>query len=364
VKSFRERRPWLVGIASILLVSAGVFLAFSVNKFDALRGVYRISADLEDAAGLQNGNEVRVAGIKVGRVTNIELTATAARVEMEIERDIRLPTETRLEVKLKTLLGQKFIELQIPRSFLTAASGNGDPTEATDGYLRNGDVIPKSQTRIPYEIYQAATEGTATLEQIDKQALRDLIDILARTAGASKEEIGPALEGLSKASRVIAKKGPEIERLLRNARKVTAALGASDQDIEGILSEATEVFGLLADRRATTSSLLAATNDLATNFGLLIQASRGSLQLGVADLNSVLASAEAELASIDAALEELGTAQEMFGRPATFGRFVEGHVCAITTEDTCVPEGSPEEPGVPIKGTQPPPPGDSRGPVA
>ncbi len=71
MRSFRERSPWLVGIVSLILLSIGVTLAFSVNRFQVLRGVYSISADLQDAAGLQPGNEVRVAGVKVGRVTGI-----------------------------------------------------------------------------------------------------------------------------------------------------------------------------------------------------------------------------------------------------------------------------------------------------
>jgi phospholipid/cholesterol/gamma-HCH transport system substrate-binding protein len=274
-------------------------------------------------------------------------------VEMEIERDIRIPSETKLEVKLKTLLGQKFVDLQIPRTFLTAASGGGDPTTATQSFLEEGDVIPKSQTRIPYEIYEAATEGTEVLEAIDKESLRNLIEVLGQTVNVSKEEIGRALESLDEAGSVLADKGPEIRRLLRSTQRVTKTLSDGGADIEGILAEATDVFGVLAERRATTSSLLAATEKLANNFGLLIQAARGSVELSVSDLNSLLIVAEGELGSIDRALRELDTAQVMFGRPGGFGRFIEGHVCAITTEDTCVPEGSPQTPGVPVKGTQP-----------
>src|SRR5687768_4622427 len=109
--SFRERRPAIVGIASIIVIALGLLGAFSINRFPALRGVYSISADLRDAAGLQSGNEVRVAGVKVGKVTAIELRPDAARIDMEIEDNVRIPVETNLEVKLKTLLGQKFVDL-------------------------------------------------------------------------------------------------------------------------------------------------------------------------------------------------------------------------------------------------------------
>lgn len=353
--SFRERRPTLVGLVSIVLIAAGLLGAFSINHFQGLRGVYEISADLRDAAGLQSGNEVRVAGVKVGRVTDITLTDEAARIAMEIDSSVRLPNETRLEVKLKTLLGQKFIDLQYPRGYVAAASGGGDPSGTTSGYMAQGDVIPMSRTEIPFEMYQAANEGTAVLEEIDKPALRRMLNVVGETVTGSKEELGDALVALDKAAKVLGPKSEDISALLRSSRDVTETLAAEDADIEGILSRGANVLETLAERRQTLSSLLAATNDLTLDLGLLIRGARGDVDAGVADLNTLLAAVESETESLDAALAEFGTAQEMFGRPLKFGRFIEGHVCAVTTEDTCVPAGSPSDPRLPKRNTQPPP---------
>ena len=91
MKSVRERRPFLVGIVSLFLIAAAVGLAFSINRFEGLRGVYTLSADLKDAAGLQPGNEVRVAGVKVGQVKSLRLAPGAARVIMEIDQEVRIP---------------------------------------------------------------------------------------------------------------------------------------------------------------------------------------------------------------------------------------------------------------------------------
>ena len=351
--SFRERRPWLVGTVSIVLLAAAVFGAFSINRFEGLRGVYSISADLVDAAGVREGNEVRVAGVRVGQVKRVVLTDEAARVEMEVATDILIPQETKVVVKLKTLLGQKLIDLQLPASFVSSAAGGKDPSSATKGYLSDGDVIPLAQTEVPFEIHEAATEGTAVLEDIDKVALRRMINVLGRTFGASKEELGRALVSLDAAGEVLDDKGGEISRVLRSAEKATATLASSDENIEGILSRSAEVLGTLAERRSEISSLLAATNDLAENLGLLIRVARGSIQLGSRDLNSILLTAEGELGTIEAALDELGVAQKMFARPLSFGRFAEGHVCAATTADTCMPEGTPQDPKVPQHNVQP-----------
>jgi phospholipid/cholesterol/gamma-HCH transport system substrate-binding protein len=351
-----------VGVIGLLLIAAGVAGAFSINKLPQLRGVYELSADLKDAAGLIPGNEVRIAGVRVGRITDVSLTPTSARIEMEIEDHVEIPVETRLEVKLKTLLGQKFIDLQLPRAYVEAASRGRDPDVATEGYLDEGALIPRSQTSIPYEIYQAANAGTKILSEIDKRALRRLLVVTGNVVGASKDELRAALTGIDRAGTVLRRNGEGISRLLRNANRLSGVLARNDANLDGIFRRASEVLGTLADKRARISSLLAATSDLTRDLGLLIKSARGSLQTGTADLASILTAVEDRLGSLDAALAELPVSGKLFARPTFFGRFIEGAVCAVTVEDTCIPEGSPEFPGLPIAGIQPTPtPRGSRG---
>jgi phospholipid/cholesterol/gamma-HCH transport system substrate-binding protein len=351
MKSFPERRAWVVGLVSIILLGIGVFLAFSVNRFEGLRGVYKLSADLKDAAGLQPGNEVRIAGVKVGTVKSLELEPEAARVLMEIEDDVQIPRETRLEVKLKTLLGQKFIELQFPRSYLASVENGGDGV--TSGYLNEGEVIPLDQTKIPYEVYQAANEGTAVLADIDKKALRRMLDAFTDVVGQSKEELRTALTDVNDAGAVLSGKNEDLSRLLRNLKDVTGTLAGGRNDIDDILERSSAVLGTLANRREEIHTILVATADLSKDLAQLIELARRPVEAGTADLTGLVTLLEEELDTLGIALEELPRAQEMFARPLAFGRFVETHICAVTTEDTCVPEGTPTTPGLPAKGTQP-----------
>ena len=355
MKGFTERSPRLVGILSILGIALGMALAFSVPKFDALRGVYTVYADLEDASGVQSGNEVRVAGVRVGRVTGVQLRPSAARIEMEIEADVQLPVETRLEVKLKTLLGQKFIDLQVPRTFLLAGSGGDNPFTATSEFLEHEDVIPKAQTRLPYEIFQAASAGSRTLEEIDKRALRDLINVLAGTAGETKDEIGRALGAIEDASDVLDDKGPAISQLLANLEDVTGVLADKDEEIKTLLTRGVDVLGVLAEQRQEISALLAATDDLSGKLGLLVRTVRGPIETGTTDLISVLALVEEDLDTLGLALEEFPTAQEMLARALRHGKFIEGTACAVTSQETCDPAARPEAPGLPAHGQQPSP---------
>ena len=88
-------------------------------------------------------NEVRVAGLKVGKVKSVELAepdgrgvTDRVRVVMEVSNGVDLGNLTEGEIKLKTILGSKFVEL-VPKG-----------TEPLEG------VIPLERTRIPFELYE------------------------------------------------------------------------------------------------------------------------------------------------------------------------------------------------------------------
>jgi phospholipid/cholesterol/gamma-HCH transport system substrate-binding protein len=141
--------------------------------------------------------------------------------------------------------------------------------------------------------------------------------------------------------------------LLRNLNDVSGTLAGGREDLGDILRRASVVLETLAQRRQTIHTLLAATNDLTVNLAELIQTARRPIEAGTTDLTGLMIVLQEELDTIELAIEELPVAQSMFARPLAFGRFIETHICAVTTEDTCVPEGTPRNPGLPSKGTQP-----------
>ena len=162
---------------------------------------------------------------------------------------------------------------------LAARAGGSDaPLAQSGGFLEPGDVIPIEQTKIPFDIYQAANKGTQVLAEIDKEALRELLNVLAGTFEEAGPELRRAFVSVNDLGEVLGPKSAEIGRLLRNLNKVSGTLALSGDDLAGILDNSAEVLGVLAERRETISTLLAATNDLGRNLGTLVQIARGSIE--------------------------------------------------------------------------------------
>src|SRR3546814_17829187 len=83
VKSFRDRNPYTVGLVSVLVIGAITGMAFLVGLLHLLEDTYEMEANFTDAAGLRGGDEVKLAGVKVGRLTGIEAARENRLVRVE-----------------------------------------------------------------------------------------------------------------------------------------------------------------------------------------------------------------------------------------------------------------------------------------
>ena len=320
VKNFRERSPVTVGILSLIAITAGTTFAFFIDRIPALKQAYEITADFQDGAGLNAENQVRVAGIKVGTVKEILLDGDRVRVTMEIDNGIEIPNDAFAEIKLATLLGTKFVDIE--------AKG-GEP------FLEDGDHIPLDRTATPYEIYQASNQGTNVLEDLDGPALNKMLKELTVLTRVAKEEVGQALSGLNELGSGLNEKDRELRSLLAGSRKLTDLLADESGELVTLIDASNEVLGSVAQKREEVQSLLAATNQMAADLTDLIRDNRGHLDSILVDLHKALLVLERNVEHVDMALEYAGPSSRYFGSIWMQGRWGDIYSCAIVLAGSC-----------------------------
>ena len=124
--------------AAVLLVAAG-FLGFAVaHSGRSASGGYELTAKFDHIDGLTLGADVRIAGVKVGTVSDqrIDPTSYLAVVGMKIREDIVLPKDTSAEIASESLLGGKYMNL----------TPGGDST-----MLKPGQTIKITQSSVSLE---------------------------------------------------------------------------------------------------------------------------------------------------------------------------------------------------------------------
>jgi len=103
-------------LGAVVLLVAGLFLVFA-TQFSSSAGVkgYDLIGEFRAIDGLKTGDEVRVAGVKVGTVTRTELRKSdyVALVTMRLEPDVLISTDASVAVHTDGLFGGKYLEIQI-----------------------------------------------------------------------------------------------------------------------------------------------------------------------------------------------------------------------------------------------------------
>lgn len=102
-------------LGAVVLLVAIVFLGFSYSAADMGSGDgYSVTADFTGTGGLNVGDSVQISGVKVGKVSKIELKPEdyLARVTMTVEDFVKLPDDTSALISSEGLLGGKYMELQ------------------------------------------------------------------------------------------------------------------------------------------------------------------------------------------------------------------------------------------------------------
>ena len=320
IKNFRERSPVLVGIISILVITAMTTFAFFIDRIPALKQAYEVQAEFSDAAGLSTENQVRVAGIKVGTVSQIELDGDRVLVTMEIDNGIEIPSDAFAEIKLATLLGTKFIDIE---------SKGGEP------YLADGDVIPLEKTSVPYEIYQASNQGTAVIEDLDGEALNDMLVQLTELTRVAQDEVGSALEGLNDLGTGLTAKDKELRSLLTGSRELTALLNDEGDELVRLIDASNSVLGSLARKREQLQSLLSVTRQMARTVTTVLQENRGNLDSILDDLHNALVVLERNIEHLDVAFQYAGPSSRYFASIWTQGRWGDIYSCALVLSQSC-----------------------------
>ena len=102
-------------LGAVVLLVAIIFLGFSYSAADMGSGDgYSVTADFTGTGGLNVGDSVQISGVKVGKVSKIELKPEdyLARVTMTVEDFVKLPDDTSALISSEGLLGGKYMELQ------------------------------------------------------------------------------------------------------------------------------------------------------------------------------------------------------------------------------------------------------------
>jgi phospholipid/cholesterol/gamma-HCH transport system substrate-binding protein len=304
VKPFRERNKTAIGAIGITTIVAALAFSFSLERLPVIGAGDVYNAEFSEAAGLRPNDEVRIAGVKRGKVTAVELAGDRVLVKMRL-KDVEFGRESRADIRIKTVLGRKFVML----------------TPEGAGQMEPGDTIPLARTSSPYDIAEAFQGLASTVDDIDDAQLAKAFTTLADTFRDTPDEVRASLTGLSRLSRTIASRDAELKTLLDRSRGVTEVLAQRDQDLVAFMSDASLLLEEVERRRAAIDALLASTVELSEQLRALVRENTATLQPALARLRDVTDMLRANRASLDKAIPRLAAFTRLFANNLGNGRW-------------------------------------------
>ncbi len=317
----RERyRLGVIGLVVAVLLAAVVVLLSRQSW-----GAQSYTAMLEHTGGLRIGEEVQVAGVGVGEVTDIELVDNkAVKVSFTLDDDIELGDRTRAEVKVATLLGTHFL--------LVSPDGS---TSLPD------DTIPVTRTRVPYNLQEVIDDLVPEVQDFDTQVIERSMAQMAETLEASGGELGPALTGVRSLSDVVVKRSKELGALLSATRRVTEQLNASGGDLVELMQQADLILDTLRSRRATLHALFADLTELGVQLQGLVEDTSADLEPTLRDLDTVVAVLRKHDRALKQGIANLAPAARYFANAGGTGPWLDQYVPGGTPDNIeCLKEGS------------------------
>ncbi|HEY9564870.1 MAG TPA: MCE family protein [Nocardioides sp.] len=271
-KPFRERNPVVIGAISLAVIATMILMAFRADSLPIIGGGEIYHANFSEAGGLKANDEVRIAGVRVGKVKELELDGDHVKVSFQLQEDADFGPESKAEIKVKTLLGAMYLEL-VP---------------AGSGQMKGGTTIPITRTASPYDVVEAFEGLAERTGDIDVEQLKTSLNTLTELTADTPDEFRSALTSVSALSQNLAARDDQINTLLKNLRKVSGVLGARDDDIIALMKDANVLFTALVTRRDAIHSLLTASTTMSRELTALVRDSKADLDPALRHLDTVV----------------------------------------------------------------------------
>lgn len=305
-----------MAIFTVVTLLATGLLAATIANTDS-RPTASYGAIFSDAVNLNPGDEVRLAGVRVGSIAGVSLyDGTKAKVVFGVDKALPLSTTTTAVIRYRNLIGQRYLAI-------VDGPTSGQP-------LHPHAVIPESRTAPALNLNTLFNGFRPLLAGLEPGDVNQLSYELIRVLQGEGGTVDSLFSHVASLSGTLADRDALIGQVISNLNAVLGPLDSRDKQLSALITNLQQFMsGLSADRDAIGSSLVS-INSLAGTTAALVKDARPDLKDDVTQLG-ILAAGLDEPGS-RALLEHFLTATPMKLKVATpeasYGAFLNFYVCA------------------------------------
>jgi phospholipid/cholesterol/gamma-HCH transport system substrate-binding protein len=287
---------------------AGTIGHVSFTRQDTYKAVF------SDVTGLEDGDDIRVAGVRVGEVTGIHIThRTLAEITFTVTNARPLYTSTRAVIRYRDLIGQRYVAL---------TEGPGDDTPLTPG-----SEIPLSRTQPALDLDALLNGFKPLFAALSPNDVNQLAGEIISTLQGEGGTVDSLLAHTASLTSTLADRDQLIGSVIDNLNQVLGTVDRRDAQISGLLDQLQRlVSGLSADRSTIGDSLAGIAGLTQATSGLLADA-RPSLRDDIAGLGTLTGTLNANDKTVEGVLKRLPDKLTRLTGAASYGSWFNFYLC-------------------------------------
>jgi phospholipid/cholesterol/gamma-HCH transport system substrate-binding protein len=303
---------------SIFMTVCGLVAFALVAVFAQFRfgGGKTYSAEFTNVSGLKKGNLVRIAGVEVGKVTDIAVNEDATvRVDFTAGPTAALTEGTRAVIRYDDLIGGRYLGLD---------EGAGSPK-----VLHPGQTIPIARTQPALDLESVMGGLRPLFRTLNPQHVNALSGQLMSALQGEGATIGTFLDEAAAATNTLADRDLLIGQVVDNLNVVLGSLGGQSNQLDKAVASLSGLIHGLAERKTDITNAVAYTNAASGNIADLLARSRDPLKKVVHETDRVSGTLLADHDGLDNLLNVLPDKYRALNRQAMYGDFFSFYFCDV-----------------------------------
>ncbi len=313
------------GTFVLVCLAFTLYLAFTIGNLDVRdplnRDNYTVTATFDDVTGLLLNDNVKIAGVVVGKVTKIDTREGVADVTFQVDNaHDNIPKDSTAAIRWRNLIGQRYVYLY-----------QGDSPET----LQDGDHIDIEDTASVIDLGELFNKLGPIVGAIDPAQVNDFLETITEALDGREDKVGQALDDLAVLTTGLASRDDAIQRLLTNLDTVADTVNRRDAQIASMLDNLILLADTFGDNTATLDAALTELASFGTELDGLLETNSTEITRLLGNLALITDTVHGKLPELDAFLAGFADASAAIFRAGNRGEFLNQKIlCAAVGPPT------------------------------
>jgi phospholipid/cholesterol/gamma-HCH transport system substrate-binding protein len=312
-------RSIVIKFVTFAVVAILLGLLLVNTMLNGLNGeTHSFKAEFADVAGLRTGDDMRVAGVRVGRVQGIDITKKGAEVTFDLVKDQPILDTTKIVMRYQNLLGQRYLALV----------QTGDQGKALSG----GSTIPLARTSPGFDLTELLNGFRPLFEALRPDDVNELAGSLIKVLQGEGGTVESLLQQTGTLTNFLADRDELVGEVLNNLTPVVQNMAGQGTELRSTVLELKALMTGLAQDRTSIAASIDGMSELIGSTSDLLKNIKVPTVTAVKNFRSVTSLFLKNKNGFVAAIRSFGTTIAALGRASSYESAVNIYLCSLVVQ--------------------------------